>query len=184
MKFDIILNEIGKADGFDKTIYAKLQSANARESNELVIVKCTDEKSLRIAAENKNADILIGLESIEGKDSLHGRNSGMNEVICKLLKKNSIAMGISFKSVLNSANKALILGRIMQNIELCRKYKVEMVLASFAESKWDLRSANELVSFGVTLGMTPLEAKNSLVAAAKILETKRDKKLPAGVKLV
>ena len=50
----------------------------------------------------------------------------------------------------------------MQNIRLCRKYKVKMVLASFATDKFEMRDARDLISFGVCLGMNPGEAKKAL----------------------
>ena len=50
----------------------------------------------------------------------------------------------------------------MQNVRLCRKYKVRMVLASFAHDPWEMRSAYDLLAFGQVLGMTPKEATVAL----------------------
>ena len=60
------------------------------------------------------------------------------------------------------------MGRIMQNIRLCRKYNVSMVFASFAEAKWEMRSAKDLMSFAVLLGMTPKEAKVQVMEWLKL----------------
>lgn len=185
MKTDMVLNEnVEKGKGFDESIVIKLHGPNSRPSKDLWIAYCKDEKDIRKAAENKMVDIIIGLEEAEYKDSLHVRNSGLNEVICQLAHKNDISIGFSFNKLLHSNQRTLLLGRMMQNVELCRKYRVKMLTASFAETKWDLRSYNELFSFVISLGMTPKEAKDSLEAAAKILKEKKEEKLPSGIRMV
>ncbi len=112
--------------------------------------------------ENKNVDIIIDLEDKNFRDATHFRNSGLNQVLAKLAKEKSILIGINFNLVLNNKNKELIIGRISQNIKLCRKYKLDMFLASFAKKPYELRYWNDLVSFGVTIGMHPSEAKTSI----------------------
>lgn len=112
--------------------------------------------------ENKKLDILVSPEKTRKKDFIHHRNSGLNHVLCKLAKKNNIAIGISFNDILKSKERDKLIGRIMQNIRLCRKYKVKMVLASFATNKFEMRDAHDLMSFGICLGMNPGEAKKAL----------------------
>ena len=185
MKIDLVLNEeAGTAKGFDQAVKIRYNSENAKPIKEIWVTYCKNDNEIRKAAENKNVDVILGLEEVESKDSLHNRNSGMNEVICKLAKKNNIAIGFSFRKILHANNKAVLLGRMMQNVELCQKYKVKMIISSFAESKWDTRSYNELFAFGINLGMTPKEAKDALEAADNILKEKKEEKLPTGIKLV
>ena len=74
------------------------------------------------------------------------------------------------------------MGRMMQNVKLCKKYKVNMVISSFATSKFELKSPSDLISFGIILGMTPKEAKESILNIDRIFEIKKDK-LSGGVKL-
>jgi len=183
MKTDLMLyGNAGK--GFENAIIVKLSSINAKPSREIWVAHCKNETDIRKAAENKFVDIILGLENIEKKDSLHKRESGLNEVICKLAKKNKIAIGFPFNSILHSDIKSQLFGRMMQNVELCKKYGVRMVLASFAETKWDVRSYHELFSFGLVLGMTPKEAKDALEVASQILKEKKEERLPPGVRLV
>jgi RNase P/RNase MRP subunit p30 len=56
----------------------------------------------------------------------------------------------------------MILGRIMQNIKLARKYKMKIKLASFARNPYELRDCNDLLSFGILVGLHPSEAKKAL----------------------
>ena len=68
-------------------------------SKNIVIVKSFDEEISRACLENKNVDILIGSELSNDKDFIHFRKSGLNQVLCKLAKKNNVAIGLDRKSV-------------------------------------------------------------------------------------
>ena len=114
--------------------------------------------------ENKKVDIITGLEKEKKADHMKFRNSGLNHVLCKLAKENGITIAFSFNDVLKSKNmlRGQVLGRMMQNVRLCRKYKVRMMVASFAENKYEMRNVKDLIAFGRTIGMNPGEAKKAL----------------------
>ena len=46
---------------------------------------------------------------------------------------------------------------MMQNVKLCRKYKVKMLINSFAKNEYELRSRDALKSFGLVIGMNSRE---------------------------
>lgn len=127
-----------------------------------VVLGGDEEKNLK-AVKDRSVDVLFP-ESAKGKDSLHWRRSGLNQVLLRLAKKNRVAIGFSLCAVLDhkGEKRGLVLGRMMQNVFLCRKYEVGMVLCSFAHDLWGLRSASDLASFGRVIGMTPGEVKNAL----------------------
>ncbi|MEM4259721.1 MAG: RNase P subunit p30 family protein [Candidatus Woesearchaeota archaeon] len=100
--------------------------------------------SSRKAFENKNVNFIFDMELCYCKDSTHHRNSGLNQVLCKLAKKNKITLCINFNNLLNAKNKPLILGRIQQNIRLIKKYKNDFVIASFASSIWEMRNPKDI----------------------------------------
>jgi len=118
----------------------------------------------RHAIEKSRANVVFGLETIAARDSMHSRNSGLNQVLCKLANKNNVIIGFSFSGILNTdgVTRSQILGRTMQNIRLCRKYKVKTVVASFAEKPYEMRPYHDLKSVFICFGMHPEEAKNSL----------------------
>jgi len=116
----------------------------------------------RKAVENKNVDILLSPEKGRNKDFMHSRDSGLNQVLCKLAKRNDVAVGFNFRDVLISKNRGIILGKMMQNVRLCRKYNVRMVVISGASDEYELKSARDLISFALVLNMTPGEAKTAL----------------------
>lgn len=140
--------EIGKKLGFSKVI-----SIDER------FFKNPDRKIF----ERKSGIIIYNLEE-QKRDYIHFRNSGLNQVLCKLAKKNNIAIAFNFNLILNSEGmlRSQLLGRMMQNIKLCRKYKINTVIASFASKPEEVRSAHDLISFGISIGMHPKEAKESL----------------------
>ncbi len=57
----------------------------------------------------------------------------------------------------NSFERSKILRRMMQNVKLCRKYKVKMLINSFAKNEYELRSRDALKSFGLVIGMNSRE---------------------------
>ncbi len=131
-------------------------------SNKLIIIKCSNEDFNRAALENRNIDILLGSELIFSKDFVHFRASGLNQVLCKLAKKNDIAIGFSFSELINFEKKEVLLGRFMQNVVLCRKYKIRMIIGSFALKYNEIKNKSELMSFGKVIGMNGIEIKQAL----------------------
>ncbi len=121
------------------------------------------ERNLK-SIKRKNLDIIYSCEKYAKKDFLNFRNSGLNHIICKALKEREVAVGFNFNDILNSSNeeRSLIIGRMMQNVRLCRKYKIEMVIASFAKNKFEMRSAKDLLAFVRVIGMNGQEAKKAL----------------------
>ena len=128
----------------------------------LVIVRGGNDEINRTALENKRTDILLGPEFNREKDFIHFRNSGLNQVLCGLAKKNEIAIGFSFNDLLNCKNRAQAIGRMMQNIFLCRKFKLKIVLGCFALKENEVKNRSELISFGNVIGMNGKEIKEAL----------------------
>lgn len=126
----------------------------------------------RLAVERPGADILFETETARRADHLHQRHSGLNHIICRLAAKNRIAIGFSFESLLGR-NQPTIMGRMSQNIALCRKFKVMKVIASFASDPYRMRAPRDLMSLFITLGMHPSEAKAGLMNARIIIEENR-----------
>jgi hypothetical protein len=102
-----------------------------------------------VAVLEASPDLLFGIETLDHKDSLHYRNSGLNQVLCALMNRKKIAYGLSFSMLLHSSgrHRAALLGRIRQNIMLCKKFKVPISIYSFAKGPYELRSRKDLESF-------------------------------------
>lgn len=128
------------------------------------VIVCESSDKNRWVLEKTRKVILYNVEYQDKNDFMHHRNSGLNQVLCKFANQNSIKIGISFYSLLHADEKikSLLFGRISQNIKLCRKYEVNMLLASFATNVYDIRTPFDLQSFGVVFGMNPGEAKKAV----------------------
>ena len=79
-------------------------------------------KDLRINLEKfwRKIDFVYGAESVSSKDSMHNRNSGLNQILCKMLDECGIKLILSFKDIITLDNKkfAQFIGRVKQNIKL------------------------------------------------------------------
>jgi len=120
-------------------------------------------KGSRAHFENKNVDYMFSLEDNNKKDSMHFRSSGLDQVLCKLAFEKNMCVCFSFNDILKSNKRELLFGRMMQNVKFCRKYKVEMLVASFARNPYEMKFWKDLISFGVCLGMHFSEAKGAVL---------------------
>lgn len=102
--------------------------------------------------EGSKANLIFSFEDGCKKDFMHHRASGLNHILCRIARKNQITIGFSLREILGSDNPGLIMGRMMQNIALCAKFKVNTAIASFAENPMEMRSPHDLTSFFKLLG--------------------------------
>ncbi|MFC1691551.1 RNase P subunit p30 family protein [Nanoarchaeota archaeon] len=145
-----------------KTVQVFVGSLSRNTKSLLVLAKNPGEE--RELIEKHKPDIIFGMESSEQGDFMHQRNSGLNQVLCKLALSKKVMFGVDFNAILssNTRKRAELIGRTKQNIKLFRKFGNEVVLASFAQNPYELRSSQDLKSFGIMLGMTSTEAKKAL----------------------
>lgn len=122
--------------------------------SEIIVVHGGSDKVNRQVLDSNKVDILLDPHLGQRRDKMHQRDSGLNQVLVKLAKKNNVAIGISFKNILSS--RAEDLGRIIQNIELCRKYKVKIVILEYED-----RNPEDVNSLFKVLGMTAKEIQTS-----------------------
>ena len=103
---------------------------------------------------------------------MKSRDSGLNQTLCKLASKNKIVIGFNFSDVLNSngIERSNLLGKMMQNVKLCRKYKVKMIVGSFASRWQELRSERDLMAFGREIGIEKVNNKDAI----SFLKNKKD----------
>jgi ribonuclease P/MRP protein subunit RPP1 len=157
---------------------------------DMIAVSAQDENIVRLASENPRIDLLFEVASSSGKDSLHYRNSGLNNVIVNIAKKSKQAYGLSFRYLLEheSYARAKILGREIQNIQLSRR-KIPIVIASFSQDIWQIRNPNDLQSIGKLLGLNSPQSRAGTEGVIRdILKKKEHRKsrefIAPGVRLV
>lgn len=104
-----------------------------------VVVKYND--NIRMILEKTKRIIIYGCENENKLDFIHHRNSGLNHILLAIAKKNRIRFLFNFKDFLSLTDnrKAIVLGRLKQNIMLYKKYKVMFNFASFATDKYEIK---------------------------------------------
>tara|TARA_Y100000031_G_scaffold150807_1_gene190840 strand:+ start:10639 stop:11256 length:618 start_codon:yes stop_codon:yes gene_type:complete len=134
----------------------------AAKKSKLLIAKSSDNS--RFFVESKKIKLIYGFEEVNRKDFLHQRASGLNHVVCELARKNKVVIGFSYSSLFDKSGFFIsqIIGRMIQNISLCQKYKVKTVIGSFSDNPFELRSPYDIMSFFTMLGMDGKNIKNSL----------------------
>lgn len=90
----------------------------------------------------------------EQKDGLHQRRSGLNHVILKEMKKKKVSVLVSYAQLQETTGlkRNTILGRIQQNILLCRKENVKISLVSLATNQNQLRHQKDVKAMMRVLG--------------------------------
>ena len=125
-----------------------------------ILTVCTASRE----ALERGADIVFGFETTYGKDKTHYRESGLNQVLCRIATDQGTRIGFCAEAILEASGQArtTLLGRLMQNIFLCRKFKTPVCIASFATKPENMRAPAELVPLFKDLGMDIGTAKSAL----------------------
>ena len=146
MKNQIIIQE----NNFDKA-----RKKIRENKGKTIIFSGNDELNRKILEKEKINILLINQRA--RKDFQKQRDSGFNQVLAKIAKKNNIVIGINLDEIINakSKRKAEILARIKQNIKLCNKNKLKM---KFITQKQ--RDIYDLKALGLVLGMPTSMIKN------------------------
>ncbi len=135
-----------------------------KKSGREAVIQAQEDEFNRKIFENKNVDVVVGLEFSKniGKDSLKQRDSGLNEVLCKLAKENNIKIGIDLSKIikLNKLEKARVLDRIRQNIFLCRKMGCKIIIFN-EDYKKNNYSKQEVMSFFLILNSSTNQARDA-----------------------
>lgn len=143
-------------------IVNKRNAGNASKKSKLLAAKSSaDDREL---IESKKVKLVYGFEDVKRKDYLHQRASGLNHILCDIASNNNVAVGFSYSSLLNknAQDVSVIKGRMMQNIALCQKYKVKVVIGSFSSEPYEMRAPHDLSALFEILGMQQDKTKMAL----------------------
>ena len=120
------------------------------------IVQGKDISFNRKVLESKKTRMLI-LSHTDKKDKLKQRDSGLNQVLCKIARENNIILAIDMNElkIEDKKTKAQILSRIMQNIKLIKKFKNNFRLLNY-------NNKEQAFSFLLSLGLPTDVAKRAV----------------------
>ena len=122
-----------------------------------IIVKAQDDNFNRKILEYGKFDVLLSPELGKRKDSLKQMDSGLNHVLAKIAAKNNVAIGIDMDEIskLERKERAKVIGRIIQNIKICRKAKTRLKLFNYKDK-------TDAFSFLLSLGASTSQAKEAV----------------------
>ena len=109
----------------------------------------------------KGIDIIFNVEQAE-KDFLRYRNSGLDFVKAKMFVENDIIYAISLSQMIASQEKTerpKLIARMIQNVKIARKKKLNITFASFANNPMQLRGISDIVAFATSLGFSTQQIK-------------------------
>ncbi|MFH1503762.1 MAG: RNase P subunit p30 family protein [Candidatus Diapherotrites archaeon] len=138
-----------------ETNFSRLKDRIKKEKlgEKKIIYSSEDDELNRKVVEKLPVNIL--LINLSGrKDFQKQRNSGLNQVLAKAMKKKDIQLGINFDEIIEKKNlkkKSEILARLKQNIFLCNKNKIKMRF--IAQKEENNRNNYDLKSLGLVLGI-------------------------------
>lgn len=133
-----------------ETDFNKIRKKIKDNQGKRIIFSSNNDLLNRKVLEKEKINILL-INQKERKDKLKQRDSGFNQVLAKLAKKNNVEIGINLDEIIESKgkNKRETLARIKQNIKLCNKTKLKM---KFISQKHQ-RDIYDLKALGLILGM-------------------------------
>ena len=147
----------------EKQIRIITETLKARNQKKLIFVQAKDDEFNRRIIETCKINFLVSPELNQGKDTLKQRDSGLNHVSAKFSAKKNISIVINFSELetLDKKIRAKAISRIMQNIKISRKAKCKIKIASFAQTKENLTSENQLKTFLFSLGASSQQVFDS-----------------------
>ena len=139
---------------------ARKEIQQLKKENKTVIVQAQSNEFNRKILENKEVDIITDLELHKRKDKLKQRDSGLNEILCKLASKNNIKIEINLDKIkqLDKKEKAETLARIKQNISLCKRTNAKIVFL-------DNIKKQDVLSFFLTLKGNTKQATEAMTSS-------------------
>ncbi|MBI5253980.1 MAG: hypothetical protein HY930_06275 [Euryarchaeota archaeon] len=135
-----------------------------------VIVHGGDYDINRLAVSSSRVDILA-------HPDLGRKDSGIDAVLARKAAENNVAIEVNLGSIIRSRGVSRVnaLKNIRRNLMLSRKYKFELVAASGAKSRLELRDANGVFELLRVIGFSEEEALSAVHGVAyKILNRRRE----------
>lgn len=111
----------------------------------LVVVKANFETE-RWTIEHVKPWIMYGFEDSEKKDFMHHRNSGIDHVLANQMREHGVSYGFSVGSLIHAPfeQKAILLGRMRQNLSILKKAKVPVYFITLTSDPKDMRNEKDV----------------------------------------
>ncbi len=134
------------------------QIQKAKQIKTPVIFRSSPESDIRAVALKHKPQGITNLE-FQKHDFVHHRSSGMNHIIAQGMHENTVSYIPALSLLFSTKYKAEVLGRILQNIRLAKKYHITMDVYSFAKKPIEMFYYKDITSLLKTLGVNQKEIK-------------------------
>jgi RNase P/RNase MRP subunit p30 len=131
---------------------------------DIVLVDGRTEDAAREASESWDIDLIVNAELGQERDLIRQRSSGLDHVIASFMSQRNIGYCVNVDNIIHAsgARRSQLLGRVIQNIMISRKYDVKVVLSCGQVSRWDLRNPHALMAVGRCLGLNLSESRDTV----------------------
>jgi len=132
--------------------FEKIKKEIEKNKENNIIFTSVDDELDRKVLEKLKINIFL-INQSHRKDKQKQRDSGFNQVMAKLAKKNNVTIGINLDEIIESQpiKRQEILARIKQNVRLCNKNKLKMKFIT--QKSENNRDIYDLKALGLVLGM-------------------------------
>lgn len=155
-----------------------------RKMYDILLVHGGDIEMNRLAVETPEVDILTHPES-------NRNDCGMNDVMIRLARKNSVAIEVNMREVLiqSRSSRSKTIQNIAKNVMMAQKIGAKIVTCSGAVSHYEMKDPKSMAAFSEIVGLTKEAAIASISTVpgeiAKIsLERQGNKWVIPGVKIL
>lgn len=145
-------------------------SRKFKSSSDLISVHGGDIGLNRSACENLRVDVLF-------RPYYKRQDCGLNHVIAKEAYRNNVAIELCFVDLLRSYHhrRSKIIAHFRDIISLHRKFKFPLIISSYANSTYDLRTVRDLKTVFEFIGLSESEMDYCFnKTPLKVLEFKKD----------
>jgi RNase P/RNase MRP subunit p30 len=131
-----------------KEDFNKLKLKVIENEGKEIIFSSNDDEFNRKVVEKLGISVLL-LKEEGRRDYSKQRDSGFNQIMAREAAKKKVVIGIDLDEIVLSKEKSRIIARVRQNVELCKKFRIQMKFIGSKISK----DSRELKSLGLVLGM-------------------------------
>lgn len=151
-----------ETNGNEKEARRIVETIKSKDKSKKIAVYGFSDEFNRRAVETLKIDYLVSPENNNGKDNLKQRASGFSHVIAEAAKKKNIQIivDLNWINALKGKSKAIVISRVIQNIVICRKSKIDLKFATFARDESELLDEKQMKAIGFSLGMSSEQTKN------------------------
>ncbi|MGC9515265.1 RNase P subunit p30 family protein [Methanocrinis sp.] len=153
------------------------RAASLREGSDFIAVHGGDEKINRAACEDPNVDLLA---------HPHQGRAGIGVAAAKAARDNQVAICLALSPMIRLRGTSRIrwMEAVKRDLDLVRKFDLNLMISTGARSHLDLRSPRDLVALTALLGLERERTVEALALPGSIIDLNRRRWASVGVEVL